>query len=166
MPFTAGRSSSQLPALKLDWNQNQQPLRQGCHPALWGRSLPVNLAQLGFVDCAVWQTVLLLTTTLLPQEAGSWGAAPLISHSREAGGNTKERCCYLPLSGWDGPSCENCSSSSEHGTIPKQIQQKVPPSPAGLSVDPSCQEPLLASHSPCVEGRGAARRDGSVGKGL
>lgn len=58
------------------------------------------------------------------------------------------------------------SQLSEAGTIPKQIQQKVPLFAAGLSAEPSWQEPSLASRSPRVEGRGAAQRDDSVGKGL
>lgn len=142
VPFTAGRSCSQLPALKLDWNQYQQPLRQGCRSALSGSSLPISLTQPRLLHRAVWQTVLPPTTAFLPRGAGSWGAAPLISHSQGGGGgNTKGTHLYLPLSGWNGPSCENSSSSSEPGTIPKQIQQQVPWLPAGLSA-------LLVSRSP------------------
>lgn len=101
-----------------------------------------------------------------PQGSRFVGAAPLLSHSWGMGGEMQKSRLYLPLWGWAGSSCEKDSSVSEPGTIPEQIQQKVPPLPAGLSRDPSCQEPLLASRSPHLEGRGTSRRDGSVGKEL
>lgn len=72
------------------------------------------------VCLSVWHTALpLLPPSFLPP--GEAAACGQLRAPRPAGdgGKNKGMSLYLPLSGWNGPSCEN-GSSLKPGTIPKK----------------------------------------------
>jgi len=124
-----GWESSRLPAPKLDWDQYQQALRQGCHSALLGRSLPVGLAAGACALCRLQER--------WPRPPRSSPGEPVLGGSptdrvaREQGPRYERETFLLTCLRLGWSLLWEVQLSGESSTIPKQIRQKVAPLPAG-----------------------------------